>query len=193
MCLVKKVFKLSIVPYQTEIIALQKYIAAVHLHSDEKVYLKISQNFQENTCAGVFFKQSSDEGLKKNSSREKSTDCSQYYDQLLERCFLFNLSFLNKVEEQQNTCFRSSHQRCSIIKGVPRNFAKFTGKHLCQGLFFNKVAGLSLFYRTPANECFWCFNCYTLKIKIFFKRFKRFKVWLSWFGFCTEERKLIFS
>ena len=26
--------------------------------------------------------------------------------------------------------------------GVLKNFAKFTGKHLCQGLFFNKVAGL---------------------------------------------------
>ena len=37
---------------------------------------------------------------------------------------------------------RSSHQRCSIKKGVLRNFAKFTGKHLCQSLFFNKVAGL---------------------------------------------------
>ena len=32
--------------------------------------------------------------------------------------------------------FRSSHQRCSIIKGVLRNFAKFTGKYLCQNLFF---------------------------------------------------------
>ena len=27
-------------------------------------------------------------------------------------------------------------------KGVLRNFAKFTGKHLCQSLFFNKIAGL---------------------------------------------------
>ena len=27
-------------------------------------------------------------------------------------------------------------------KGVLRNFVKFTGKHLCQSLFFNKVAGL---------------------------------------------------
>ena len=27
-------------------------------------------------------------------------------------------------------------------KGVLRNAAKFTGKHLCQSLFFNKVAGL---------------------------------------------------
>ena len=36
--------------------------------------------------------------------------------------------------------FRSSHRRCSIRKGVLRNFAKFTGKHLCQSLFFNKIA-----------------------------------------------------
>ena len=28
-------------------------------------------------------------------------------------------------------------------KGVLRNFTKFTGKHLCHSLFFNKVAGLS--------------------------------------------------
>ena len=27
-------------------------------------------------------------------------------------------------------------------KGVLKNFAKFTGKHLCQSLFFNKVAGI---------------------------------------------------
>ena len=32
-------------------------------------------------------------------------------------------------------------------KGVPKNFTKFTGKHLCQSLLFDKVAGLS--YRTP--------------------------------------------
>ena len=40
------------------------------------------------------------------------------------------------------TLYRSSHQRCSIEKGVLKNFTKFTGKHLCQSLFFNKVAGL---------------------------------------------------
>ena len=38
--------------------------------------------------------------------------------------------------------FRGSHQGCSIMKGVLRNFAKFTGKHLFHSLFFNKVAGL---------------------------------------------------
>ena len=32
-----------------------------------------------------------------------------------------------------------SHQRCSVRKGGLRNFAKFTGKHLCKSLFFNKA------------------------------------------------------
>ena len=34
-------------------------------------------------------------------------------------------------------------QRCSVKKGVLKNFAKITGKHLCQSLFYNKVAGLN--------------------------------------------------
>ena len=38
--------------------------------------------------------------------------------------------------------FRSSHRRFYIKKGVLRNFAKFTGKHLCQRHFLNKVADL---------------------------------------------------
>ena len=32
-------------------------------------------------------------------------------------------------------------RRCSVKKCF-RNFAKFTGKHMCKSLFFNKVAGL---------------------------------------------------
>ena len=31
-----------------------------------------------------------------------------------------------------------SHRRCSVKKGVLRNFTKFTGKHLCQSLFVKK-------------------------------------------------------
>ena len=37
---------------------------------------------------------------------------------------------------------KSSHQRCSVQNGVLKNFAKVTGKHLCQSLFFNKVSFL---------------------------------------------------
>ena len=42
-------------------------------------------------------------------------------------------------------------------KGVLRNFAKFTGKHLCQSLFFNKVAGLrstTLLKKGLWHKCF---------------------------------------
>ena len=38
---------------------------------------------------------------------------------------------------------RNSHPKCSIKKVVLKNFAKFTGKHLFQSLFFNKVGGFA--------------------------------------------------
>ena len=53
--------------------------------------------------------------------------------------------------------FRSSHRRCSVRKGVLRNVAKFTEKHLCQSLFFNKVAGLrpaTLLKKRLWHRCF---------------------------------------
>ena len=59
-------------------------------------------------------------------------------------------------------------QRCSVKKGVFRNFAKFTGKNLCQSLFFSKVAGLcckifinTFFYRKlpVASKYFGKKNC----------------------------------
>ena len=42
-------------------------------------------------------------------------------------------------------------------KGVLRKFAKFTGKYLCQNLFYNKVAGLrptTLSKKRPWHRCF---------------------------------------
>ena len=54
-------------------------------------------------------------------------------------------------------CSRSSRRRCSVRKGVLRNFAKFTGKHLCQSLFFNEVAGFraeTLFKKRLLHGCF---------------------------------------
>ena len=46
-----------------------------------------------------------------------------------------------KLPQFMSFC-RSSHQRCSVKKVVPRNAANFIGKQLCQSLFFYKVAGL---------------------------------------------------
>ena len=39
---------------------------------------------------------------------------------------------------------RSSRPEVFCKKGVFRKFTKFTGKLLCQSLFFNKIAGLAL-------------------------------------------------
>ena len=44
-----------------------------------------------------------------------------------------------------NTICRSSRLEVFCKNVVPENFLKFTGKHLCQSLFFNKVAGLQPF------------------------------------------------
>ena len=99
--------------------------------------------------------------------------------------WLFRLAW---SESQQKTCWWSalkqiqstwSHWSCSRKKAVLKNFAKFTRKHLCLGLFLNKVASLKpatflkkklyagafplilrnfqehLFYRTPPGNCFW--------------------------------------
>ena len=62
-----------------------------------------------------------------------------YYNiqQNLAKDFTFNI--LN-VRTLLNV--RSSRLDVSCRKGVFRNFAKFTGKHLRQSLSFNKVAGL---------------------------------------------------
>ena len=38
--------------------------------------------------------------------------------------------------------FGSSHQRCSVKKGVLKTFANFTGKKAVLESLFNKVAGL---------------------------------------------------
>ena len=42
-------------------------------------------------------------------------------------------------------------------KGIPKDFAKLTGKHLCQSLFFNKPAGIrpvSALKKRPWHRCF---------------------------------------
>ena len=39
---------------------------------------------------------------------------------------------------------KSNHRRCYIEKSILKNFAKFTGKHLCRTLSFDKVAAAGL-------------------------------------------------
>ena len=52
---------------------------------------------------------------------------------------------------------RNSRPEGFCKKDVVRNFTKFTGKHLCQSLFFNKVAGLrpaALLKKRLWHSCF---------------------------------------
>ena len=67
--------------------------------------------------------------------------CSQ--EKISASCFILNIriSLLWVALRVLFFYFSSNHQMCSLMKGVLKNFAKFTGKHLCQSLFFNKVAG----------------------------------------------------
>ena len=62
-------------------------------------------------------------------------------------------AFRKKVFKNFLRNYRSSRPEVFCKKGVLRNFAKFTGKHLSQGLCFNKVARLwpknTFSYRTP--------------------------------------------
>ena len=51
-------------------------------------------------------------------------------------CFELEVLKLESVDSPWNA--RSSHRRGSVRKGVLRNFAKFTGKHLYYSLLFKK-------------------------------------------------------
>ena len=58
----------------------------------------------------------------------------------------FAFRLITEVNIQIYFAVSTSRNSCPEVfckKGVLRNIAKFTGKHLCQGLFFNTVASLS--------------------------------------------------
>ena len=49
--------------------------------------------------------------------------------------------FEGKKSKDNLKAFNKQSPDVFCKKSVPRNIAKFTGKYLCQRLFFNKVAG----------------------------------------------------
>ena len=53
---------------------------------------------------------------------------------------VMNIALFVKEIAKKKKKIRSSHWRCSVRKGVLRNFVQFTGKHLFQSLIFDKVA-----------------------------------------------------
>ena len=113
----------------------------------------------------------------------------------------------------------SSHRRCS--KDVLKNFAKVTGKHLYQSLFFNKGRGLrpatsfkkrgsgtgvflwilrnfskQLFYRTHSDNCFYLNDSIFLWCSCpFFDLllFQKTSIQFALFPRCCQECLLFFS
>ena len=66
---------------------------------------------------------------------------------------IYNVSDLISLQFKINLIkLRSSQRKCSVKKGVPGKLAKFTGKHLCQSIFFNKVTGNFIEKRFPVNN-----------------------------------------
>ena len=64
----------------------------------------------------------------------------------LQNTFELSQPLCQTLKNIKKTSYRTCHQRCSVKKGVLRDFTKLTGKQLCRRLFFNKVADLR-----PAN------------------------------------------
>ena len=56
-----------------------------------------------------------------------------------------------------SVCHRGSRPEMFCKKGVLRNFTKFTGKHMCQSLFFKKLAGLKPATLLKKRLWPWCF------------------------------------
>ena len=128
------------------------------------MFLEISQNSQEKTCAGDSFL--------KNS--------------LWPRCFPVNFAKFLRTPFSQNSSgwllmlrdyftFRSSHQRCSIKKvflEISQNSHNLT-KQLHQSLYFNKVSilikvsGLQLIKKDTLAQVFSC-EFYEISKNIFF-------------------------
>ena len=83
--------------------------------------------------------------------------------------FMVTLTLLNEILSAWYTvvsCIkelmminRSSRPKVFCEKGVLRNFVKFTGKYLCQSLFFNKASGLQLYLNEFQAQVFSCEFC----------------------------------
>ena len=58
-----------------------------------------------------------------------------------------------------SSTYRSNHRRCCVRKGVVRNFAKFSGKFLCQIIFLIKLQVSGLRPATLLKKRLWhrCF------------------------------------
>ena len=73
-------------------------------------------------------------------------------------------------------------RRCFVKKGVLENFAKLTGKHLCQSPFF--AWGLQLFLKNETlAQTFFCEFCEIFKYTFFLEHLRRLLLKFQTFAF----------
>ena len=74
-----------------------------------------------------------------------------------QECYSAKCRFYQSIKELEAVV-----QRCSMKKGVLRNFMKLTERHMCQSLFFNKVEGLrpgNVVKKETLTQVFFCEFC----------------------------------
>ena len=151
--------------------------AVVRRCSVKKVFLEISQNSQENTCARNFSflymfcivvidKQRHWFGRKNwvvskpkrecfvsaTSSGKRTPESKISLKHARNQLKVMLILVITQLTREECP-FRSSHQRCSVKTDVLKNLANFTGKHLCWSLFWQKQP-LEVFCRKGVLEIF---------------------------------------
>ena len=84
-----------------------------------------------------------------------------------------------------NASYGSSRAEVFCKKGVPRNFTKFAGKHMCQNLFFNKAETCNFIKNETLVQVFSCEFCETFKNTFFAEHLRATASVPSTFPFST--------
>ena len=117
----------------------------------DKKHLKfLSKHFAENGKEKLFPNDSSFLNNLKNAKQILSLQSkfSKFLQTYLLACS--NVPHFS-TKKKSVIIFKRSHRKCSVRKGILRNFAKFTGKHLCQSHFFKKEKKETLAQVFPVN------------------------------------------
>ena len=107
--------------------------------------LQLMKFKREEAATGGVLKNSCSQKISQNSQKKTCARC------FCEFCEIFkNISFT----EHLLTTAWSSYLKVVSKKAILKIFAKFTGKHLCQSVFFNKIAIANLFKKWLWYKCF---------------------------------------
>ena len=123
--------------------------AVVQRCSVKMVFLNISQNSQENTCARVSF-------LIKFEAEACNFIKKETLAQVLscEFCEISGNTYFTEHLRATACIFRNSQSQMLFKIGALKNFTNFTGKQLCWHLFLMKLKGCNFIKKRLQLTCF---------------------------------------